>query len=215
MPAQVDIVDNLVTDAVKNGAKILAGGCRNAKYSEGNWYEPTVISNVKHDMRIVNEEVFGPVALLIKFSTEDQLVEMMNSTVYALGCSILSGNVARAEKVGKRVVSGMLTINDYGVSYLVQSLPFGGVKDSGFGRFNGPEGLRGFSREKSVVSDKFNGMVTPVPRLILYPVAEVAPKIIREAIRALYLPSIPARLGALVNLIKLGVQNPKQFALTS
>ena len=213
MPTQVDIVEQLVTDAVKHGAKILAGGCRNAKYEQGNWYEPTVISNVKHDMRIVNEEVFGPVALLIKFTDENQLVDMINSTSYALGCSILSGDVKRAERVGKRVVSGMVTINDYGVSYLIQTLPFGGAKDSGFGRFNGPEGLRGFCREQSVVTDKF-GLVTPVPRLILYPVHKVAPTIIREAIRALYLPAIPDRIRALLRLIKLGLQHPKQFALT-
>jgi len=213
MPAQVDIVENLVTDAVKNGAKILAGGCRNAKFNQGNWYEPTVISNVKHDMRIVNEEVFGPVALLIKFKNEDELVKMINSTSYALGCSILSGNVKRAEAVGKQVVSGMVTINDYGVSYLIQTLPFGGAKDSGFGRFNGPEGLRGFCREQSVVSDRF-GMVTPVPRLILYPVYEGAPAIISTAIHALYLPSLPGRIAALFKLIRHGIANPKQFALT-
>lgn len=213
MPAQVDIVEQLVTDAVKHGAKILAGGCRNAKYAQGNWYEPTVVSNVKHDMRIVNEEVFGPVALLIKFADENQLISMINSTPYALGCSILSGDVKRAERVGKKVVSGMVTINDYGVSYLIQTLPFGGAKDSGFGRFNGPEGLRGFCREQSVVTDKFR-VVTPVPRLILYPVSEVAPVIIREAIHALYLPTLAAKLGALFRLIKLGLANPKQFALT-
>jgi len=212
MPAQVDIVENLVTDAVKHGAKILAGGCRNARYTQGNWYEPTVISNVQHHMRIVNEEVFGPVALLIKFADENQLVGMINSTSYALGCSILSGDVKRAERVGKMVVSGMVTINDYGVSYLIQTLPFGGAKDSGFGRFNGPEGLRGFCREQSVVSDKF-GLVTPVPRLILYPIHKVAPEIIRETIHALYLAGFSARVGALFRLVKLGLTNPKQFAL--
>jgi acyl-CoA reductase-like NAD-dependent aldehyde dehydrogenase len=213
MPAQVDIVEELVNDAIKCGAKILAGGSRNANYAQGNWYKPTVISNVKHTMRIVNEEVFGPVALLIKFSDEAQLINMMNSTPYALGCSILSGNVKRAERVGRSVVSGMLTINDYGVSYLIQGLPFGGAKDSGFGRFNGPEGLRGFCREQSVVTDKY-GMVTPVPRLIQYPVREVAPEIIREAIHALYLTTLPARIGALIRLLKLGLTNPREFALT-
>jgi acyl-CoA reductase-like NAD-dependent aldehyde dehydrogenase len=213
MPAQVDIVENLVNDAVKNGATVLAGGKRNPKHSQGNWYEPTVISNVKHNMRIVNEEVFGPVALLIKFRDEEELVEKVNSSIYGLGCSILSSNVSRAERLGRRIVSGMCTINDYGVSYLIQGLPFGGCKDSGFGRFNGPEGLRGFCREQSVVSDRF-GIHAPVPRLILYPVNEIAPSIISAAIRALYLPSVGAKLGALWELIVLGVKNPKQFAST-
>jgi len=212
MPAQVNIVENLVNDAVKNGAKVLAGGRRNPNYKEGNWYEPTVLTNANHDMRIVNEEVFGPVALLLPFEDDAELVKMVNGTAYGLGCSILCGDPRRAERVGKQVVSGMCTINDYGVSYLVQGLPFGGCKDSGFGRFNGPEGLRGFAREQTVVSDKIPFMRTPVPRLIQYPVSPNAPTIISAAIHAIYDPSWAAKLKNTLQLLKLGLTNPKQFA---
>jgi acyl-CoA reductase-like NAD-dependent aldehyde dehydrogenase len=214
MPGQVTIVENLVNDAVKNGAKVLAGGRRNPNYKEGNWYEPTVIANANHTMRIVNEEVFGPVALLLPFEDEAELIKQVNSTAYGLGCSILCGDPRRAERLGKQVVSGMCTVNDYGVSYLVQGLPFGGVKYSGFGRFNGPEGLRGFAREQTVVSDRFSFMRTPVPRLIQYPVSPSAPAIISAAIHAIYNPDWLQKLTNGIKLAKLGISNPSLFKST-
>ena len=115
MPAQVNIVEDLVNDAVKNGAKVLAGGRRNPNYEEGNWYisllssfslffsllickyciyvnfpkliiqnrfETTVLTGANHGMRIVNEEVFGPVALLLPFESEAELLQMVNGTSY-------------------------------------------------------------------------------------------------------------------------------------
>lgn len=118
-------------------------------------------------MRIVNEEVFGPVMLIIPFSNDDEAVKLANSTDYALGSSVFSGDSKRAYSVARRVVAGMATINDFGVGYLIQSLPFGGSKISGFGRFGGPEGLREFSRLKSVVTDRFPGVLTKVPPYML------------------------------------------------
>jgi len=212
MPAQVTIVENLVNDAIEHGAKVLAGGRRNPDYKEGNWYEMTVLSNIKHDMRIVNEEVFGPVCLLIPFKNEDQLVQMVNSSAYGLGCSILSADRTRAERIAHKVESGMCTVNDYGVSYLIQALPFGGCKYSGFGRFNGPEGLRGFAREQTVVSDKLPFFRTPVPRLIQYPVSRSATDIINAVIHSIYEPNWGDKLKHIVRLCKLGITNPAQFA---
>jgi len=215
MPAQVNIVEDLVNDAVKNGAKVLAGGRRNPNYKEGNWFETTVLTGANHGMRIVNEEVFGPVALLLPFETEEELIKMVNGTSYGLGCSILSKDIVRAERLGKQVVSGMVTVNDYGVSYLVQGLPFGGCKYSGYGRFNGPEGLRGFAREQTVVSDRFSFMRTPVPRLIQYPVSANAPSIISATIHTLYNPDWTIKISKGLQLLKLIATNLSQFKSVS
>ena len=87
-----------------------------------------MLIDVDHGMRIVHEEAFGPVMLIIPFDNDEELVEMANGTPYGLGCSIFSTNYKRAEEIGKRIVSGMCTINDFGLSYLIQSLPFGGCK---------------------------------------------------------------------------------------
>jgi acyl-CoA reductase-like NAD-dependent aldehyde dehydrogenase len=207
MPRQLEIVDELVQDAVKNGAKILAGGERNQEFSEGLFYKPTVLSNVHQNMRIVNEEAFGPVMLLIKFKSDDEVIKMANGTPYALGCSIISNDLKRAERLAKKIVSGMVTINDFGVSYLIQNLPFGGVNISGFGRFNGPEGLREFSRTKSVVTDRFPGVLTKAPRFTRYPIPDAAPALVQSAICLFYgEENIMGKIGYAVNLVKLALQ---------
>ncbi|KAF2078440.1 hypothetical protein CYY_000307 [Polysphondylium violaceum] len=208
MPAQVDKVESLVQSAIKEGATLLAGGKRNPKYSKGNFFMPTVLSNVTEDMTIFNEEAFGPVCTIVKFSSEQDLIRMANGTVFGLGCSILTPDLKKAERVGSKISTGMLTINDYGASYLVQDLPFGGCKESGFGRFNGPEGLRGFSREVSVLTDRFP-IITPVPRLIRYPIDPAAVGIIRQAILMIYSNGLTLKLKAGLNFAGKVMKNPK------
>ncbi|EFA78464.1 aldehyde dehydrogenase [Heterostelium album PN500] len=208
MPAQVDKVEHLVNTAIKEGAKCLAGGKRHPEHKVGHFFMPTVLANVTEKMTIFNEEAFGPVATLVKFSNEDDLVRMVNGTAFGLGCSILTSDLARAERIGKRVQTGMLTINDYGASYLVQDLPFGGCKESGFGRFNGPEGLRGFSREVSVLTDRF-GIKTPVPRLIRYPIDPAAVGIIRQAIFMIYQAGVFNKIRAAISFTSQAIRNPK------
>jgi len=229
MPRQLEIVDELVQDAIKNGAKALAGGQRDQDQPEGLFYRPTVLSQVRQSMRIVNEEVFGPVMLIIPFSSDDEVVRMANATDYALGSSVFSGDSKRALAVARRVVAGMVTINDFGVGYLIQSLPFGGTKISGFGRFGGPEGLREFSRQKSVVADRFPGVLTKVklafstrhplphpicvllwrqaPAFTRYPIPENGPGIVKHAIHFLYGPQNPqgllAKITHLLQMLKL------------
>jgi len=209
MPAQVDKVEHLVQTAIKEGATLLAGGKRNPNYSKGNFFMPTVLSNVTEQMTIFNEEAFGPVCTIVKFSDEQDLIRMANGTVFGLGCSVLTPDLKKAERVGRKISTGMLTINDYGASYLIQDLPFGGCKESGFGRFNGPEGLRGFSREVSVLTDRFSGVITPVPRLIRYPIDPASVGIIRQAILMIYSNGLTNKIKAGVNFAGKVMKNPK------
>ncbi|EGG13961.1 aldehyde dehydrogenase [Cavenderia fasciculata] len=208
MPAQVDKVEHLVNTAVKEGAKLMAGGKRNPLYSKGHFFMPTVLANVTEKMTIFNEETFGPVASLVRFSSEEDLVRMANGTVFGLGCSILTSDLARAERIGRRISTGMLTINDYGASYLIQDLPFGGCKESGFGRFNGPEGLRGFAREVSILTDKFP-IRTPVPRLIRYPIDPAAVGIIRQVLFMIYQRGFFNKIKATISFTSKVIRNPK------
>eukprot|EP01096_Ripella_sp_DP13-Kostka_P010922 TRINITY_DN4364_c0_g1_i1.p1 TRINITY_DN4364_c0_g1~~TRINITY_DN4364_c0_g1_i1.p1 ORF type:complete len:625 (-),score=292.09 TRINITY_DN4364_c0_g1_i1:47-1819(-) len=204
MPGQVDIVDRLVADAIANGASCLAGGKRPRADGENAehivFYPPTLLADLDPDMNIVKNEVFGPVMLLIPFDSDDHVVEMANSTPYALGCSIFSTNYSRAEALGRRIQSGMLTINDFGLSYLIQSLPFGGCKVSGFGKFNGPEGLKEFSIQKSVVTDRFP-VRTKAPRFTQYPVPAAAPMVVQNAVSLLYSGSLSKKANSLVGLV--------------
>merc|ERR1711879_164450 len=123
MPSQVKKVDALVQDAVAKGAVVLAGGkpmeCNNEHQL---LYPPTILTNLNKSMKIVNEETFGPVMLIMKFSSDEEVIEMANDSEFGLGCSIFSKNYKRAEAIGREIESGMCTINDFGVSYLIQNL---------------------------------------------------------------------------------------------
>jgi len=211
MPGQVEKVAALVEDAISKGAKVLAGGQRvGEKGSHKLFYPPTVLTNLNDSMLIVHEETFGPVMLLRSFKTDDEVVRLANDSEFGLGCSIFARDYKRAEAIGKRILSGMCTFNDFGISYLIQSLPFGGVKMSGFGRFNGVEGLREFSRQKSIVTDRFP-IRTKAPRFTQYPIPTKAPLAVSNAVTFLYSGSLSNKLNSGIQLVKalLTMDNPK------
>ena len=94
------------------------------------------------DQALLREEVFGPVITAMRFETDEELLELANTCNFALGSNVF-GNDAHVGRVGARLQAGMLACNDYATTYMCQSLPFGGLKESGFGKFAGVEGLRG------------------------------------------------------------------------
>jgi len=152
-PLQLDLIEELVDDAVANGAVAAVGGKR-LHPETGQFFAPTVLTNVDRSMRIMNEEVFGPVILLVRVQSDDEAIEIANSTEFGLGSTIFSNNADRARAIGKRIQAGSVMINDFGMNYMVQDLPFGGVKHSGYGRLNGRDGLRGMCTPKSIVEDR-------------------------------------------------------------
>jgi succinate-semialdehyde dehydrogenase/glutarate-semialdehyde dehydrogenase len=132
----VEKVRELVDDAVQRGATVAAGGNDKA---DGRYYPGTVLTNVPKDARILHEEVFGPVAPIVTFSTEEEAIEMANDTEYGLVAYAYTNDMARTLRVSRDIESGMLGMNTGLVSN--PAAPFGGVKDSGFGREGGPEGF--------------------------------------------------------------------------
>jgi len=168
---------------------------------KGLFYAPTVLSNVDHSMRIANEEVFGPVLAIfkVKNDSDEEAIRLANSTSYGLGATVYSGNPARANKIAARIRSGMIGVNAYGLNYLVQSLPFGGVGVSGIGRFQGAEGLRELCLSRSVVTDvlPFLSVPTPTPKPIQFPLASNASDVVKGVISLQFGESIYARLAGL------------------
>jgi acyl-CoA reductase-like NAD-dependent aldehyde dehydrogenase len=152
MPAQLEKVESLVNDAVSKGAKVASGGKRNDNYKGGLFYEPTVLINVNHEMKVVADECFGPVMPIIPWETEEQLLKWVNGTEYGLCASIFSKNLARANRLGKAIVSGMCVVNDFGLPYLIQDCPFGGCKVRTFFSFH-EIGSRDFAVAFLVVYD--------------------------------------------------------------
>ncbi|MER2537798.1 MAG: NAD-dependent succinate-semialdehyde dehydrogenase [Azonexus sp.] len=128
--AAVKKVEGLVADAVTKGAKVVLGGSRHAR--GGNFYAPTVLTDVTPEMAMAREEIFGPVAPLFRFKTDDEAVQMANDTCYGLASYFYSRDIGRIWRVAEQLEYGMVGINEGIISNEVA--PFGGVKESGIGR---------------------------------------------------------------------------------
>ncbi len=201
MASQVEIVERMVNEATAAGAKVLAGGKRSSLGE--HYYEPTIVVDATADMNIVKEETFGPVMLVIKFSSDEEVVEAINASEFGLGASVFSTNYPRALKLAGSIESGMVSINEWGLGALVGSLPFGGIKLSGGGRFAGIEGLRDFCRVQSVVCDRWP-LVSKTPSVLSYPYPENGPYFLSALIEVIYAPGTKkfAALGKLFNVLR-------------
>ena len=180
-PMQTDIVQHLVDDALSRGAKALVGGTRVLK-EVGDYFAPTILVDVPADAKILSEETFGPVMVILRAKDDDEAIRIANSTPFGLSATVITKSDTRARRYAKELVAGGTTVNDFGFAYMAMEMPFGGVKSSGFGRLNGKEGLRACCNEKSVLFDRF-----PVGAPSkLYPIGPFDYDIARETIRSIY-----------------------------
>jgi phenylacetaldehyde dehydrogenase len=140
-------VEEYVRQAREDGGRVVAGGERIA--GDGFFHQLTVIADLPNDSRVVQEEVFGPVLTVQPFDTEDEAITLANGTPYGLAAGVQTRDIARAHRVAARLDAGIVWVNDWAM--LDPAMPFGGVKQSGFGREYGPEALEGYTRTKSVV----------------------------------------------------------------
>lgn len=149
---QVDVIDSYVQSAIQDGADILVGGkvAQVKGYENGFWYEPTVITNVNHSMKVVNEEIFGPVVVIMKFKDEKEAVQLANDTEFGLGSAIWSKDGARATRVANQIQAGIVMVNC--PFSAMPGTPFGGYKQSGFGRELCIETLDLYTETKSIIS---------------------------------------------------------------
>jgi succinate-semialdehyde dehydrogenase/glutarate-semialdehyde dehydrogenase len=139
-------VAELVEDAVGHGARVLAGG--HALDGPGYFYEPTVLTDVPGDARLLREEIFGPVAPVKGFADEDEALAAANDTEFGLVAYVYTSDVKRALRVAEGLETGMVGLNQGIVSNA--AAPFGGIKQSGFGREGGPEGIKEYLETKYV-----------------------------------------------------------------
>ncbi|MCX5741336.1 MAG: aldehyde dehydrogenase family protein [Proteobacteria bacterium] len=146
---QVKIVRDHLDDAVAKGAKVLTGG---SAAISGNYIQPTVLTDVTHDMKVMVDETFGPIIPIQRVASIDEAVRLANDTVYGLGSSVFGKH---AREIAERLRAGMTAVNAVMAFSGIPGLPFGGVGDSGFGRIHGDEGIREFTRVKSTAEQAF------------------------------------------------------------
>jgi acyl-CoA reductase-like NAD-dependent aldehyde dehydrogenase len=152
-PPQIEIVERHVRDAVDKGAKVLVGGRRAA--GPGRFYEPTVLTGVDHTMEVMRDETFGPVLPIMKVRDADEAVRLANDTRYGLNSSVFTRDLAKGERIARRLEAGNACVNDALINYLAHDAPFGGTQESGLGVRHGPQGIRKYSSQQTILVTRF------------------------------------------------------------
>jgi aldehyde dehydrogenase (NAD+) len=150
MPRQLEIIESHITDALASGGKAAFGGLKSVK---APYVEPVILLDVPEDSIAMRDETFGPVIIINKVENTDQAIRLSNASRYGLAASVWSKH--NGNKIASQLHCGMVSINSTISFAAVASVPFGGVKDSGYGRIHGPEGLLEFTYARSVVSTRF------------------------------------------------------------
>ncbi|KAK9478518.1 Aldehyde/histidinol dehydrogenase [Lipomyces japonicus] len=168
-------LEELIEDAVKNGARLVHGGkqYKHPKYPLGSYFSPTLLVDVKPSMKIAQCELFAPVIVLMRAESVADAIRIANEPKFGLGGSVFGKRGSDAtEKVVREMRTGNIAVNDFATFYVCQ-LPFGGVFNSGYGKFGGEEGLRALCLAKSVCRDKYPFISTSIPSVVDYPLANV------------------------------------------
>lgn len=145
-PRRVNAMESIIADVREKGGKVQAGGNRIG--NQGNFFEPTVVTDVPKNARILSEEPFGPVAVMIRFKDTDDMLKEANSLPFGLASYAFTHDAKTATKLADNIDAGMLTINHQGLA--LPEMPFGGIKDSGYGHEGGTEGLQVYMVQKIV-----------------------------------------------------------------
>ena len=137
---QLRIVESHIEDALEQGAQIETGGHRIE--TDGGWFhEPTILTNVDHSMEVMREETFGPVLPIMTFKTDDEAVRLANDSPYGLTAAVFTSDIARGRRLAERIDAGTVMVNEVIYTHAIAQTPWGGVKQSGYGRTHGRLGL--------------------------------------------------------------------------
>jgi aldehyde dehydrogenase (NAD+) len=150
MPSQVDIIRGHIDDALTRGGRAVVGGRESV---QPPFVQPVVLVDVPEDSAAVQDETFGPTITVTKVRDEDEAIARANASRYGLGAAVFSARSGRS--IAERLSCGCVSINSAISFAMVPELPFGGVRDSGFGRIHGADGLREFAWPRSVTSVRF------------------------------------------------------------
>lgn len=197
---QMETVRNHLEDALKKGAVIVAQSDCPPKESPGNFLPATVITGVNHEMLVMREETFGPVLALMKVRDMEEAIALANDSIYGLTGSVWSGNAKKAERIGRKIRAGVITINDHLVSHGMPETPWGGLKASGFGRTHGKIGFHEMTQPQVVVHDL---LAFAKKDLWWHPYDEALYEGLLGAMKLFYARKLKVRLSGLKPLLKI------------
>jgi acyl-CoA reductase-like NAD-dependent aldehyde dehydrogenase len=187
-PDQIGIVEDQVDDALAQGGRALTGGKRVP--GPGDYYEPTVLVDVDHTMKVMRDETFGPVVGVMKVRDEEEAVRLANDTRYGLSGAVF-GERDHAERVARRVECGAVNVNDVLINYFASDVPMGGWKESGIGYRHGAPGIKKFCRTESLVVTRFAAKREPT----WYPYTRARRGLIRRMSQLMYARDWRRRFG--------------------
>ena len=144
---QLEIIEKNIQETVKQGGKIRCGGKRHSFSNEGYYFPPTIIECDNHNLPTAENELFGPVLSVMKFDKEDEIIKKMNDNQYGLSSGVYTSDLARGMRVSKAIRAGITFVNTYRL--ISPSAPFGGIKDSGYGKEAGIESIKDYTRVKT------------------------------------------------------------------
>jgi acyl-CoA reductase-like NAD-dependent aldehyde dehydrogenase len=151
-PKQIEIVESHIADAIGKGARLETGGKQLSSANGSHYFQPTLISDVNHSMKIMSEETFGPVACVMEVADAEEAISRANDSEFGLNASVWTRDINRGIEIAKRIQAGNVCVNDCILNAGVQGLPFGGIKQSGIGSRHGNErGLHAFCYTKSLM----------------------------------------------------------------
>jgi acyl-CoA reductase-like NAD-dependent aldehyde dehydrogenase len=178
--SELEIVDDHVRDAISKGAKVLVGG--HPRAGAGRFYEPTVLVDVDHSMKCMQEETFGPTIPIMKIPDVEEGVRLANDSTYGLQASVWTSDVKRGEALARRIQAGVVCVNDAQVNYTALNLPMGGWKASGLGTRHGANGIRKYTKVQSLLVTRW--ALTHEPYMFPYKARQT--KLLRSFLKLLY-----------------------------
>lgn len=149
---QRNLVDKYTKIGLEEGAKLAYGGKIPEGYNSGYYYEPTIFADVKNDMRIAQEEIFGPITTIIPFTDEEEAIKIANKTEFGLAMGVWTNDVSRSLRITEKLESGVVWVNDH--HRIDPAAPWGGIKQSGIGKENGINCYKEYTKEKTIIINK-------------------------------------------------------------
>ena len=144
---QLEIIEKNIKQTIKQGGKLKCGGKRHSFSNEGYYFPPTIIECDNHNLPTAENELFGPVLSVMKFNTEEEVLKKMNDNQYGLSSGVYTSDLARGMRVSKAIRAGITFVNTYRL--ISPSAPFGGIKDSGYGKEAGIDSIKDYTRVKT------------------------------------------------------------------